>query len=153
MTAVIKVFEDKRTHTSKGVPFGSKSVYYLIPRVICAFLIIIWLTTGALLCGLIWPPQVREMLWDYFTPQKSSTDEDFWEGIIQDIKGIVKDQEAAKMSEENFSKMVTDMRAEMAKVVDKSDSVAAIINNCNDQIVDMIKQINQLLGKQEDGHH
>jgi hypothetical protein len=135
-TSVIRVFADKRSNSSKGAPFGSKSVYYLIPRVMCVFLIIIWLIIGTILCGLIWPPQVREMFWDYFVPQKSTTDE------VLSINNIVKNQEAAKMSEENLKEMVTEIRAEIAYLTERHDFMLC-----------MMKKITQLLEKQEEQNH
>jgi hypothetical protein len=149
-TSVARVFEDKRSHNEKRVPFGSKSLYYLIPRVTCALIIIIWLIIGALLCGFIWPPQVRKMFWDSCCPPKRLTDEDLWKESIQDIKRIVKDQETAKMSEMKFKHIVTEMKAELAKVMEKSDKVAEIINNNSNQMTEMMKQITQLLKEKEE---
>jgi hypothetical protein len=151
--SIIRVFEDKRILNRKGVPHGSKAVYYLVPRALCALLIIIWLTAGALIFGIIWPPQVREMYWNYGCPKKSLNDEELWKESIKDIKRIVKAQEASKMSEINFKHLVTELRAEMAQVVERQDKNAEVITHYSNQMVETMKKIALLLEneKQEVG--
>jgi hypothetical protein len=143
--SIISAFEDKRTLNSKGVPYGSKAVYYLIPRALCALLTIIWLTVGALIFGIIWPPQVREMYWNYWCPKKSLNEEELWQDSIKDIKRIVKAQEAAKVSEINFKHLVTELRAEMAQVVEKQDKNAEVITHYSNQMVETMRKIARLL--------
>jgi hypothetical protein len=143
--SIIRVFEDKRILNRKGVPHGSKAVYYLVPRALCALLIIIWLTAGALIFGIIWPPQVREMYWNYGCPKKSLNDEELWKESIKDIKRIVKAQEASKMSEINFKHLATELRAEMAQVVEKQDKNVEVITHCSNQMVETMKKIARLL--------
>jgi hypothetical protein len=82
------------------------------------------------------------MFWDYCLPPKRLTDEDLWKDSIQDIKRIVKDQETAKMSEMKFKHIIKEMKAELAKVMEKCDNVAEIINNNNNQMTEMMNNNN-----------
>jgi hypothetical protein len=137
--SLIKVYEDKRSFNEKAkdYEFGSECKRFIMPRLINILYIWVWLILGAVTAGLLWPPQIRKWLWarhgkslkNEGSPKESNQDQeleknldDKLESIVAEIKAeIVKVKESIKLENTKIANMISQQRAEIAKV--KSDIV------------------------------